>query len=332
MLSWTSHANLQYRRRRRCIGLPWSARGVPAIVGLPMVCSIGRKRTRDRIARAAGSVVFPLLAGCSPTGGIPIDPGICPINSSGRTLLEEFVTEAVSDATFVALQSHDNERAFAISLLGVDHAYRGIASAVGPCTQEQTYAFTCDSTTRPPDDPPEPFWTTHDRCTQLRCTAADVVLATVYLTTAPVTDPSDRHTFEYDSESPPGHIVYDINPLITWRVDQSDPQRTVISAELVGGILFTPRPDVSEQPVDGADLTYSGEIRFETRGGDIDSGVIDVIFPSLGYFGKTIRVELAAAANGSVTGSVMADEDLLATITSPADDALTFSWTELCSP
>jgi len=100
----------------------------------------------------------------------------------------------------------------------------------------------------------------------------------------------------------------------------------LVSAELVGGILFTPTTG------DNADMTYSGNITIQRTGEQVASGSLQVVFPSLGAFGKTIGVSAAIAADAAASGIVTADEDVLANISTAEDGALVFTWLGNCAP
>lgn len=284
-------------------------------------------RFRARPDRVVGGLLLSalLVVSCSPTGGVDVDPNTCPVGSSGRALLEEFVDETVRDAVFVADGSLEQQHAFALSLLGVDAGYAGVAGANEACIEAVEFDARCASEFETSGGPSDPFWTNHDRCAQLSCAAADVSVVTVYVTTVPVTDPADRHTVEYAADSPAGHIVYDINPLIAWRIDRSNPQTTRISAELVGGILFTGADGA------GADLTHSGEITVQKVNDLLETGSLEVLFPSLSSF-RTMEVMALIGSDASVSGTVTADGETVATISTSGDGRTTFAWVGDCAP
>lgn len=304
------------------MGGHWSVCGHVAVRRMVVMKAIWRVGgwTGARI----GAVSMVLGLACVLPDGIDVDPDVCPVSDSGQSLVEEFVRETIRDGLIVARTSGDNRRPFALSLLGVEQEYRGIAAAAGACGDVLVGEAVCESDAG--GETEGPFWKALNRCVQVGCEAAGVSFATVYVTAAPIVDPADRHTVEYDTVSPAGHIVYDINPLIRWRVDQTDPSRALLFAELVGGILFTTAGS------DSADLTHAGEIVIQLGGGEIESGLLEVIFPSLGGFGKTIRVRASILAGGSVSGTVSADEEVIAEIVAGADGVFTFSWLGHCAP
>ncbi len=263
---------------------------------------------------------IPFAAGCPFT--VPPPDDSCPLTEIERDFIEEIVEKVFGDALFVAQMTHDLERAYALTLIGVDEGSLGIAFLVEGCSQATTFEPTCDSGGLPPGEDVPEFWQTHDRCGQFACEAENIGIARVYLTTQPHTDPDDRHAFSYEITAPAGTITYDPNPRVDWQIDQTDPQELVVEADLSQAITI----DLASG--DSLDLSFSGEVTLSKTVDDVLSGRMDLSFSGLGDGPVQAAVELAA--NGDIIGTIKAGNRTIAALGGSLARAPHFQWDQNC--
>lgn len=173
------------------------------------------------------------LIGCDPSANTTT----CPIPPTGKTLLEDAVIDVLLAADYTAEHSFGMERGLALNLLAGQGVYVVLFLAdEGVCRGPAVWKPDCESMYEPSLDP---FFKTRDFCFRSRCEKADIDLVDVYWTERPRTDPDDRHAFSYSSKEPPGQVLYDPNPLVTYRVDLTSPATTVVSADIRHAVTVT---------------------------------------------------------------------------------------------
>ncbi len=259
-------------------------------------------------------------AGCS----FLFDRDNCPISPTGRALLEEAVFKTVSDALFTAGLSHDSERAFALTLLGVERGYSSIMFLAGECKVPRVYDSFCNyaSTPEPIEDP---FWQTRDACGRYICESRGKERIEVYFTMRPRTSPDDRHEFSYPTVKPVGDAVYDPNPYIEWRFDMTKSKGWVITADISHAVRITTSAGES------LDLSHKGKISVLKTGDEPSSLDLELKFLALAAELVTAILKIDYEAGGTVLGSVMLGNEVIASISGKLTGGPPrFHWTGLC--
>lgn len=276
-------------------------------------------RSRRDFRGVVGAV---LLSGssCIPVPG-PQDG--CPLDGTERQLAAEVISKLLSNALFVVDETNDLEQAQALSLVGVDQSYITVAFLVSECEGPQEFDPYCTADDLPPPEGEEPFYDTRFQCGQLGCEAANVRLSTVYFTMQPITDPDQPHEFSYPTSNPAGTAVYDPNPLITWRVDRTDPARIAFSAEFDFQVRVTPTGGTS------IDLSYTGSFEAIQEDEEITSLSLDVFFPTL-RSGENLVAELSLTSPDEITGILDADGMTIASILMQRGGQPEVTWSEAC--
>lgn len=273
-----------------------------------------------RIPLASLILLLPTLTCVRPPG----ISGNCPLDDIERQLVVEVITKLLEDALFVTEMTHDLEQGSASSLIGVNEAYRATAFLVGECMEPQEFEPFCDSAGLPPSEEQEPFWQTHDRCGQLACEAAGVRLSTVYMTMRPRTDPDDRHSFTYETDDPPGIALYDPNPFITWRVDET--QQDIILFESTFEFHVTVTPTGRNM----INLTHEGRYEATKENDEITGLSLTVSFPNL-LEPQDVQGVLSLIDSDQISGTISSGGQTMATVTLQAGGQSEFAWTEGCS-
>ncbi len=249
----------------------------------------------------------------------------CPISTLGRRLLEETVSKLLRDAFFVSIQSHNLDRGFALSLVGVEQAYRGVTFLTKECTGPATFEAFCEFANIPAGEPIPPFWMTHDRCLRLACEGARIDLVQVYMTMRPKTAPDDRHPFRFSTVAPAGTAVYDPNPSVVWRIDQTVAGKLVVSASISNRLIITP---TTGEPIN---LTHAGTIVVTQSSNEILSGSLQICFSALASSSTTPTVVTFNLGTEGGTGAVSYGPQKIATISGSPSSPLVFTWEGDCA-
>lgn len=273
---------------------------------------------RARSGHGFIGVLLLIGSSCVPVPG-PKDG--CPLDATERQLATEVISELLRNALFVVDETNDVEQAQALSLVGVDQSYITVAFLVGECEGPQEFDPYCSSDELPPPEGEEPFYDTRFQCGQLGCEAVNIRFSTVYFTMQPITDSGEEHEFSYSTASPPGTAVYDPNPLITWRVDRTDPTRIAFSAEFDFQVQVTPTGETS------IDLSHAGSFEAIQQDEEITSLSLDVSFPSLGT-GESLTAELSLTSPEEISGILQAGNVPLATISMQRGGDIEFVWVD----
>jgi hypothetical protein len=231
----------------------------------------------------------------------------CPISQIGRTLLEEAVFKIASDALFTAALSHDRERAFALSLLGVAQSYSSIMFLAGECQQPRVYDSFCSFSADPaPLD--DLFWQARDACGRYTCEGNGMELLEVYLTMRPKRASQDRHEFSYPATDPAGTAIYTPNPYVKWRFDTRDPQAWIISADVSHRVKLT----TAER--ERLDLSHSGKVRVAKVANEPATLDLELGFPALASQPVALTLRIDYPSGGTVMGSVKSGPNVLASV------------------
>jgi hypothetical protein len=274
-----------------------------------------------RMALGCGVVMVVGAAGCDRL----VDPGggACRVGAVERALIDEVLQKAFGDALFVTEQSHDAERAYALTLLGVDEGSLGIALLAEPCLEQKEYEPFCDSAGAPPEEPVEGFWATRDRCGQLACEAADVGIARVYLTMLPHSAPDDRHAFSYEFVDGSATVTYDPNPRLDWRVDQSGAAMLIVDADLSQSIVV----EFDEGEV--VDLSFNGDATFRKNADGAVAGEVSLSFTDV-LDGEMVEIDVELLPDGTISGAARVTGRTIATMSGTLDEAPHLEWAADC--
>jgi hypothetical protein len=250
----------------------------------------------------------------------------CPLTMQERSLLEQVVFKIVQDALFISENSHDTERAFSFSLLGVDQGYSGISFLAKTCTAATVYEPFCVETSLPANESKDPFWKIRDRCGRYICEKAGVDAVKVYFTMRPRTAPDDRHVFSYDTASPLKKIVYDPNPHIKWRFDETKTATMVVSTDFSHSVQMT---TVANAKID---LSHQGKLTVVKTAGELQTLEMQLRFPMLASQAVGVFLKIDFNAD-TVNGSVQYDGKIIASLKlsgKPTLDQLKFTWESHC--
>ncbi len=251
----------------------------------------------------------------------------CPVGALAQHFVEEAVTELLDNAHFVAEMSHDNgvvDRAYALSLIGVDEGSFGTATLVEACTEPMTFDLFCEAANNPEGEPVSPFWMTRDRCLILGCEAEGISTMHVYMTMQPRTEPDDPHPLTYDTTHD-ATAVYDPNPSIIWRVDATNVGMMVVSADVSLALTITP---TGEEPTD---LRHEGTVVVTKADGEISSVRLALTFSALSNVEPPVAIDVELDATGDGSGTVTGGGETLATVAISLDSPLTFTWEGECA-
>jgi len=250
--------------------------------------------------------------------------GKAQLTAAQRQWLEQVVSRTFDDAIYTTVMTHDSEQGFALSLVGADQGWRGTVFLLQVCREAGTFEPYCD----PGDEGEEgdEFWQTHTRCSQLECEAAGLTLMHVFLTQKPHTDRQDRHAFSFDSVDPPGQVLYDPNPAITWRTQLGDDDSLTVSADLQQNLVVT---------ADGGralDLAFDGRVVLRRTADVTITGTLEMAFDDLIEGDAAVEVSFEIDADENGAGVVRVGTETLATLTLSPQDVLVFEWTETGGP
>lgn len=152
----------------------------------------------------------------------------------------------------------------------------------------------------------------------------------MYLTVRPRTAPDDRHPFAYEAVEPPGRIVYDPNPFVSYRVDLRDPIVTVVSANLRHHVTFTP---AGGTPLD---MSHEGTVTVTKRSGAqaLDTVSLFLVFSGFTSSGSPVFLNVEIDRLGQATGNVRQGNTSLATVIQGHFDrsnSAILSWQGVCA-
>jgi hypothetical protein len=253
------------------------------------------------------------------SGGASADS--CVVSAAVRGLLEEIIAEDLNAATDVAKGSSPTSRGFAIQLPGSKEGYTGKRTINTDCVSDNTEITQCQSQIDPLN---EEFWMVHDRCARFRCEPGSdkVALVDTYLTQQPITSPTDKHKFTYDTTDPTGTATFDPNPIITWRIDLTDPAAIQVTSKIaVVARITEPSGDIIE-------LSHTGSTAVTMTDTDVSLATLELLFSGLLKGGEELTVSAQVDASGAFSGDIKAGSDLLAII----EKDFTFSWQGNCAP
>lgn len=270
--------------------------------GPPLTSVLNRARRLNPIRRCSLRACIALaafLVGCSgskPPGEPTQDPA-CPVEEAVRPFLERLVLDVVRNMAWVGGITHVGEIGSALTPFG----FSGIASrftlAVG-CAGPATYAPFCS---------PRPEFDPFAFCHRGRCERAGVWGVDTYLVRKPHLDPDDRHRLEYDSGTFPGHVVYALNPLVTYRIYETTPGVVRVTSDIQDDLQFTPQ---GRGPVD---LSHAGRVSYVRIGDEIHQFLVTVTFSGLSA-GRPVTVQMELNSDGIPSGTVTASGRRIATI------------------
>lgn len=273
--------------------------------------------------RLRNGLILSLCVACSSCTRPPGSDDECLLNETERQLVAEVVSKLLRNALFVTDETNDQEQAQALSLVGIEQAYITVAFLVSECEGPQEFDPYCSTDELPPAEGEEPFYATRFQCGLLGCEAANVRLSTVYFTMQPITEPGERHEFSYNTTNPPGTAVYDPNPLITWRVDRTDPARIVFSSDLDFQVQVTPTGETA------INLSHSGSFEAIQENEEITSFFLDISFPSLGG-SDGLAVDLSLTSLEEISGTLRAGDLTLASISLQRGGEIEVEWVDSC--
>jgi len=144
------------------------------------------------------------------------------------------------------------------------------------------------------------------------------------MTMRPRTDADGRHPFAYQTAHPPASAAYDPNPLIVWRVDETEQDRVLFDSTFGFHLALTPTGH------EAIDLIYQGRYEATKANDEITELTLSVSFPSV-LDGRDVRALLSLDDSDQITGSVSVDEEELATLTRQPGLQPEFVWSKACS-
>lgn len=249
----------------------------------------------------------------------------CLLDAMERSLVAEIVEKSVADALFVTSMTHDQKQAAALSLIGVDEAYRTIISTVDECLGPIDFEPYCEASYSAPQDEHALFWLSRDRCAQLACESDSVRRATIYMTMRPQMLREDRHVFTYETDAPVGYATYRQNPLVDWRIEESQDGTSRISA------VFDLQLEIEPIGIAPINLTYSGD--FESKKIDDETVEFDLAL-SLTHLVSEPAVEALVSLSGRnrIEGNITANGQILASISQEPNKRPVISWVSDCEP
>lgn len=255
------------------------------------------------------------------TAVVPAQNDDCPLELPGRQMLGEMSLESFSDIAFSTNGSHDRERAFALSLPGVDEGYLAFVFLAMTCSGPLTYDRYCEGEFGGPGEGPETFWQGRDRCSQLGCISTEMDTARLWFTELPHRDSDDLHPFRYASLRPAGDVLFDPNPQVLWVYDRTVPDEISVSADIARNVLFTPEGGGT------LDLSHEGKLKGVHAGDEVRSVALTLEFPRLLTSGP-LSVKISGGPDAIVTGIITQGEKVLATLsgTFGAEPPLEFDW------
>lgn len=265
-------------------------------------------------------LVASLSLACDDPNGEGTGPPDFEVGPVTRVFLQELVQNLAYDAQWVFTRTYGDSRGFAYSLIGVDEGYVGAVTLV-PNLPPGEYEPFCSFADDDGSDPPPPFWETRDRCIRLRVEAPGITVFDVYLTVRPHTLPADRHPFSYEVAEPSGTMMYDPNPLVSWRADVRDPGNVVVSVDL------DLRPTFSGEDGPYIPLAHTGSISAVGSASGNPTHTIQLAFPELIGDESPLLIDLTIEPEAPfrADGRVVVDDETLATIAGTGD-ALAFHW------
>jgi len=266
----------------------------------------------------AGIGAAAFLVACSgskPPGEPTVDP-VCPVAADVRPFLERIVLDVVRNVAWVGGVSIANEHGFALTPFGFFGTAGRLTLAIR-CTGPATFAPFCGV-----DSEPLSF------CQRSRCERSGVTLKDVYLARRPQTDAADRHRVEYESLTYPGHVVYDPNPFVTYRIDETMQGSVGVTSDIQHDLVFTPRGSPS------IDLSHAGGVSYVKAGAEIRQFVVNLSFAGLSPR-RPVTVQLELNPDGIASGAVTASGRRLATIVGVNHSLTTgptYTWEGDCGP
>src|SRR5688572_17027504 len=203
--------------------------------------AIRRRRAFGNVTRAVIALLLgfgcsgdegraPTGPGAMPTPSVAPPPGGCAVAAPHRALLERLVLDIIRNAAWVANSSDDRHRGFGLTPFG-SITVLGRLSLIQQCTGASVSQPICGIGDLS-------FTTPLTGCYRGRCEAAGISLEDTYVAVRGRTDPLDRHRVEYPSDYFGGHVVYDTNPFITYRVDHTAPGGPRVTADVGQTVSF----------------------------------------------------------------------------------------------
>ena len=225
------------------------------------------------------------------------------LGAEARALLEESLDKLVSDAYLVLSYSHDQDVAYAASLLGQTESIGGVASMFMACEEPVEYDHWCELS----GDSGIPGVAL---CTRFACEEAGTWRSDTWWVDGDAADPTAPHELSLPSATTGDEVIWATNPMASWTITDADGEVHVSGAPDM-------RVAVSLASGETVDLSYTSTVE-AVRDDAFQMLRFDVgaTFPGVAATGSPVEVALTMDEAGDLRGAVTLDGETLATVTS----------------